>query len=294
MPKKRMNNIGIKTAPWVLIAPNLFIFVTFIVVPACMGLALSFYKWDGMSQKKWIGLDNYTKALTSSGFWETMSRTVIYSAICVPLIMVVSLFLANLMIKEVRAKGFFRAIFYWPTMISFIIVGLSFKFLFGDSFGIINYFLEASGNSKIAWLTNSSYTIFVVVAATIWSRAGFYMVSFISGLQSIPTSYYEACDVDGANSVQKFFYITLPLLKPTTFLVLILSIIDMFKAYPLIRALTEGGPNRSTTYIVQFVYEEAFVKNNMGYASAMSMLLFLVLAIFTAIQFKVNNGGEVK
>lgn len=289
-----MTSIGIKTAPWVLLAPNLFIFATFIIVPALMGLGLSFYKWDGLSHRKFIGIDNYTKAFTSSAFWETMGRTVLYAAICVPLVMVIALFLAHLLVKEIRAKGFFRAVFYWPTMISFIIVGLSYKFLFGDNFGVINYLLELSGNEHIAWLTNSSYTLFVVVLATVWCRAGFYMVTFISGLQSIPTSYYEACDVDGASAVQRFFWVTLPLLKPTTFLVLILSIIDMFKAYPLINALTGGGPNRSTTYIVQFIYEEAFTKNNMGYASALSMLLFVVLAIFTGIQFKINQGGEVK
>lgn len=292
MSKLSKKDMGIRVTPWVLLFPNLFIFVCFILVPTFMGFGLSLYKWDGLGDKKFVGFNNFIKAFSDTNFWGAMGRTFMYTLICVPLIMIISLFLANLMVKEFRAKGLFRAIFYWPTMISFIIVGLSFKFLFGDEFGIINYLLEVFNQSPIKWLTNSSYAILVVVIATVWARSGFYMINFISGLQSIPTSYYEACEVDGANSIQRFFYITLPLLKPTTFLVLILSMIDMFKAYPLIKALTDGGPNSSTKYMVQYIYEEAFNKQNMGYASALSVILLIVLAIFTAIQFKINNGGE--
>ncbi len=287
-------NWGMKLAPWVLIAPNMIIFLIFIIYPAIMGFSLSLTKWDGIGVKKFIALNNYVNLLKNEIFWETLGRTTLYTVVTVPLIMIVSLFLANLMIKEIRAKGFFRAVFYWPTMISFIIVGLSFRFLFGDTFGVINYMLELMGKEPVSWLTNSSTAVFVVISASVWSRVGFYMVTFISGLQSIPTSYYEACDVDGAKAHERFFYITLPLLKPTTFLVLILSVIDMFKSYPLVNALTKGGPNSATKFIVQYIYEEAFTKYNMGYASALSMVLFFILAIFTAIQFYVNKGGEVK
>lgn len=291
---KAVHGWGIRLAPWVLIAPNLLIFGIFIVIPALIGAGTSLLDWDGLARRNFVGLGNYAALFRSAAFWEAFGRTTIYALICVPLVMGFALLLANLMIKQFRLKGLFRAVFYWPTMISFIITGLSFKFIFGDSFGIINYLLRMLGQSPIPWLTRPSFAWFVLVLATVWSRAGFYMVTFISGLNSIPQSYYEACDVDGANSVQKFFRITLPLLKPTTFLVLILLVIDMFKAYPIVRALTEGGPSGSTRFIVQLIYEEAFTKSHMGYASAMSIVLFLILGLFTIIQFKINQGGEVK
>lgn len=291
---KAVHGWGIRLAPWVLLAPNLLIFGIFIVIPALIGAGTSLLDWDGLARRSFVGLDNYVRLFQSSAFWESFGRTAWYALICVPLVMVVSLLLANLMIKQFRLKGLFRAIFYWPTMISFIITGLSFKFIFGDSFGIINYTLRMLGESPIPWLTKPTFAWLVLILATVWSRAGFYMITFISGLNSIPQSYYEACDVDGANSVQKFFKITLPLLKPTTFLVMILLVIDMFKAYPLVRALTEGGPSGSTRFIVQLIYEEAFTKNHMGYASAMSIVLFLVLGLFTLIQFRINQGGEVQ
>lgn len=290
---KKSKDWGIKIAPWVLLAPNLIIFAVFIVWPAIMGFTYSFYKWDGLGEKVFIGFNNYIKAFGSAEFWGVFGRTAAYALVSVPLIMAAALLLANLLVKDIKLKGFFRASFYWPKMISFIIVGLSFRFLFGDSFGVINYILEVLGFKSVAWLTDSFFAQLVVILATVWSMAGYYMVMFISGLQSIPESYYEASQVDGATSAQRFFLITLPLLKPTTFLVLILSIIDVFKAYPLIKALTGGGPASSTKMIVQYIYEEGFTKSNLGYASALSMILLVVLAIFTGIQFKINRGGEI-
>ena len=193
-----------------------------------------------------------------------------------------------------RFKGIFRAVFYWPTLISFIIVGVTWKWMLGDSFGIVNYLLSNMGLEPVRWLTDGFYANVAVIAASIWSRAGFYMIMFIAGLQSIPISYYEASDIDGASAFQRFRWITFPLLKPTNFLVLILSMIDAFKAYPLVFSLTDGGPNKATTYLVQSIYEQGFNKNQFGYASAMSVCLFLILSILTFVQFKVNKGGEVQ
>ena len=293
--KQGVTSLEMKLFPYLLILPNLFIFATFIAVPALFGAYFSLNKWSGMSAPVFVGLDNYVRAFHDVKFWQSFGRTLVYVLISLPFIMGIPLFLANLMIKEIRAKGMFRAIFYWPSMISYIIVGISFKFMFGDNTGIINYLLSLMGKAKVEWLTQGSTAMFVVILATIWARTGFYMVTYISGLQSIPLSYYEAAEVDGANPVQRFFKITLPLLKPTTFLVLILSFIDLFKAYGLVLALTKGGPGTSTKFVVQYIYEAAFDgKREMGYASALSMILLVVMATFTLLQFKVNKGGEIQ
>lgn len=291
--KKLSGVMNRKLFPYLLIAPNALIFIIFIVVPAFFGLYFSLTEWKGIGVPEFIGFANYIKAFGDAKFWRAFSRTSLYVVASLPLIMVVPLMLANLMVKEIRGRGFFRAAFYWPSMISFIVVGISFKFIFGDNTGIINYLLSAFNGLKVEWLTNQTTAMLVVVLATIWCRSGFYMVTYISGLQSVPISYYEAAKVDGASGIQRFFYITLPLIKPTTFLVMILGLIDLFKAYGLVISLTNGGPGTATKFVVQYVYEKAFRQQEMGYASALSMILLVVMACFTIFQFKANRGGQI-
>lgn len=282
-----------KIFPYILIAPNALIFAIFIVIPACCGFYFSLTEWKGIGTPEFIGLANYVKVFEDAKFWKSFIRTCIYVVLSLPLIMVIPLMLASLMVKEIRYRGFFRAAFYWPTMISYIVVGISFKFLFGDNTGVINFLITLVGGNKVEWLTDSTMAMLVVVLATVWCRSGFYMVNYISGLQSVPLSYYEAAKVDGASSVQQFFYITLPLIKPTSFLVMILGLIDLFKAYGLVISLTGGGPGTATKFVVQYVYEKAFRQQEMGYASALSMVLLVVMAGFTILQFKANKGGQV-
>lgn len=282
-----------KVFPYLLILPNTLVFFTFVIVPAFGGVYYSMTEWKGIGQPEFVGLDNYITAFSDAKFWASLGRTVLYTAISLPLIVGISLLLANLMIQEFRGRGFFRAAIYWPSMISYIVVGVAFKFIFGDTTGIINYLLSAFGAMKIEWLTQSVTAMAVVILATLWSCAGYYMVMFMAGLQNIPVSYYEAATVDGATSVQKFFFITLPLVRPTTFLVLILGLLNLFKAYGLVISLTGGGPAGATKFVVQFIYEKAFSEFDMGYACALSMLLMVILAVFTVIQFKVNRGGNV-
>lgn len=296
MKKAKRSSIAsteMKIFPYVMIAPNLLIFLIFIAVPAVFGLVYSLTDWGGIGELNFIGFANYAELFTDHRFWISMRQTFLYAIISLPLIMVVSLLLATLLVKSIHGRGFFRAVFYWPSMISYIVVGLLFQFIFGDSTGIINYLLSTMGLPEVTWFTNSITAMAVVVLATVWSRTGFYMVTFISGLQSIDDTYYEAAEVDGASPMRKFFSITLPLLKPTMFLVMILSFIDLFKQYGLVITMTNGGPAGATKFAVQYIYEEAFQKFRLGYASALSMVTMLILAILTLLQFKLNNGGAI-
>lgn len=291
--KKLSGALDRRIFPYLLIAPNALIFIIFIVIPACYGFYFSLTEWKGIGIPDFVGFANYVKAFGDAKFWRSFSRTSLYVVASLPLIMIVPLMLANLMVKEIRGRGFFRAAFYWPSMISFIVVGISFKFIFGDNTGVVNHLLSAFQGFRVEWLTNQTTAMLVVVLATVWCRSGFYMVTYISGLQSVPLSYYEAARVDGASSIQQFLYITLPLIKPTTFLVMILGLIDLFKAYGLVISLTNGGPGTATKFVVQYVYEKAFRQQEMGYASALSMILLVVMACFTVLQFKVNKGGQI-
>lgn len=280
-------------APYLFLLPNFCIFAIFVVIPAVYGLIYSFTNYDGLSQMDFIGVKNYIKIIHNTEFWTVLGKTTLYAAILVPLIFICSLIVAMYLIKEIRFKGFFRAIFYWPTMISFVIVGVAWKWILGENFGILNYFLVCLGLAPVKWLTLNLNANISVIMATLWSRLGFFMVIFMGGLQSIPTSYYEAASIDGASKIQIFKNITFPLLKPTSLMVVILSMIDAFKAYPLILALTGGGPGKSTTYLVQYIYQYGFIRYEIGYASAMSVILFLILSTFTIIQFKLTKGGAV-
>ncbi|MEK3828500.1 sugar ABC transporter permease [Paenibacillus sp. FSL R7-0272] len=280
-------------APYLFILPNLLIFSTFIVFPSLLGLYYSFHVYDGLNPMKFNGLDNYMKILTDQEFWSTIGRTGVYAVIVVPLIYATALGIALLLAREIRMRGFFRAIFYWPTMISFIIVGLTWKWIFGDSFGILNHLLTMAGAEPVGFLTSSFWANTAVIVATVWSRAGFFMVIFIAGLQAIPTDYYEAARLDGATGTKVFRYITLPLLKPTSLLVVMLCLIDAFKAFPLMFALTGGGPGKETTFIVQYIYEIGFNRQELGLASAMSVILFILIGGFSALQFRLSKGGAV-
>lgn len=283
--------IKLTIIPYLFVLPNIVIFSLFIVIPACVGLIYSFHEYDGLNEMTFIGLANYAELLTDKEFWKVMGRTFTYVGIVIPLLFISSLGIAMLLIQNIRYKGLFRAVFYWPVMMSFIIVGLSWKWIFGSSFGILNYLFELAGLPTINWLTDPTWAKVSVIIATLWSRIGFYMVIFIAGLQAIPTEFYEAAHIDGASRSRIFFRITLPLLKPTSVLVLILSMIDIVKQFPLMFALTSGGPGRATKYIVHYIYEIGFEKMELGLASAMSVVLFIIIGIFTTVQFRVTRGG---
>lgn len=283
-----------KLAPYLFILPNTIIFLIFVIVPSIYGIIYSFTDFDGLSKPNFVGLGNYINILSNPDFWSVFERTLIYVILVVPLIYLFSLLIAMLLSKEFKFKGLFRAVIYWPSMISFIIIGLTWKWIFSESGGILNYILVLLKLHPVEWFTNPINANITIILATLWSRIGFYMVIFIAGLKNIPKNYYEAASIDGANKFQMFRNITLPLLKPTSFLVIILAMIEAFKAYPLVLSLTDGGPGNATTYIVQYIYQFGFQKSELGYASAMSVILFLILGILIIIQYKFSKGGSIQ
>ncbi|MUG70933.1 MULTISPECIES: carbohydrate ABC transporter permease [Paenibacillus] len=290
MKKKSRPKKKLQLAPYLFVLPNFLIFSVFIVIPTLIGFVYSFHEYDGLNPMSFVGIDNYKEVFANEEFWTALSKTALYAATVVPGIYCLSLAVAILLIQQIKLRGLFRAIFYWPTMISFIIVGLTWKWIFGD-FGILNYVLTLVGAEPVHFLSDPTYANLSVIVATLWSRVGFFMVIFMAGLQVIPNDYYEAAHLDGASKLRSFWSITLPLLKPTSLLVIMISLIDAFKAYPLMFALTGGGPGRETTFIVQYIYEIGFAKQELGMASSMSVVLFALIAVFTVVQFKLSKGG---
>ena len=287
-----MKSFERKIFPYLMLAPTLLVFGVFLFYPALNGVWISLTKGDVVNPQKFIGFQNYLKLAADKNFWESFANTLLFTAFSVPLIYAAALGLAVLLTGEIKGSNFFRAVFYWPTMISSIVVGLTWRFLLGEDFGVVNYLLTLMEKSPVKWLTDARNAMMVIILVTVWSMAGYYMGMFVSGIKGISQTYYEAARIDGGGAWQQFWYITLPLLKPTSLLVIVLSTINVIKTYPLVFALTQGGPAGATKFMVQTIQETGFEKSQMGYASAMTMVLFLVLSMFTSVQFKVNRGGE--
>lgn len=276
-------------APMLFLAPNLAIFLVFIILPAVLGIRMSLFEWSILDGSRFIGLANFRNVLKDGMFWTTLRNTFVYVAAVVPLLTAFALALALLLAKEGRGMGFFRAIYYVPTMLSMIIVGIAWRWILGFDLGIVNYAIKLLGGTPAPWLTDGAMANVSLVFVTLWTRVGYFMMMFIGGLQAIPSTYYEAAKIDGADRRAIFRRITLPLLKPITLVVVILATIEAFKAYDLIYVMTQGGPGTSTKFLVQYIYQAAFQEDRLGYSAAMSVILLAVIGVFTALQFIVQK-----
>lgn len=294
--KKGDEHIRVKTkgnfhqtlAPMLFLLPNMIIFLLFIIIPLFQGLRMAFMDWGIFTVPEFIGLKNFGNLFKDDVFLITIKNTIVYSFFTVVLLTVVSLCLA-LMLSRNSMKGerVFRAIFYIPSLLSMIAVGIAWRFILGDEMGIINYVVRRLGGDGIPWLTNGNLAMMCVIVVSVWASSGYYMIMFISGLQAIPSDLYEAARIDGSSAWNTFWRITLPLLKSTVLVVLVLATIASFKAYELIVTMTKGGPGYATKFIVQQVYQVAFQEDRMGYASAMSIILMIIIGIFTLVQFRI-------
>jgi len=289
----RMYKLRQQSVPYLFLAPNLIIFGLYIIIPAILGIYYSFTRFDGLRDPVFIGFENYVELFTQDEkFLAALINTIKYVVVTVPLIYVVALFLAMIIIQDIKAKAIFRAAFYWPVMISFIVVGVMWQWIFGDTFGIFKLVLENLGFDKVTTLTNPNFAWWAAVFIMVWSKVGYYMIIFIGGLLSIPNTLYEAARIDGANKFQTFFRITLPVIKPTSLMVVILSTMQVFKVYPMIVTFTSGGPYNATRFIVQHIYEAAFKSYEVGYASAMSVVMLVLVTIISGVNFMLNREGE--
>jgi alpha-1,4-digalacturonate transport system permease protein len=284
-----------KTQKWALafVIVNMVLFTLFFAWPAILGIYYSFTDYSGISAT-FIGIENYVKVFHDPGFYKALGRTILYTAIGVPLLYIVSLGISMLLVsKFTKGKTMAKVIFFFPWLISPIVTGVIFRWMFGESFGFINFALGIIGVKPVSWSSNGDLALTVVLFAMVWAGTAFNMLMLIAGLQNIPKSYYEAAEIDGANAWQKFINITLPCLKPTSFMVILLSVIHLMKEFPMVQALTNGGPGTDNTFLVQYIYKTGFDSRNIGYASAVSMVLFVLLLVFSLIQLQIEKRGRL-
>lgn len=269
------------------LSPTLLIFSAFILFPVIFSLYLSFHKWNMFSaQQEFVGLENYLRIFTTPEAWMVLKNTLIYTLGTVPLNMALALAVAYFLNQKVFGKKFLRAAFFTPVIISAVSAAVIWRWIYDPNFGILNYVLNLIGLSSVNWMNDPSAAMFALILMGVWKTFGVNMVLYLAGLQGIPEHYYEAAEIDGASKWSRFWHITLPLLSPTTFFILVMSVIGSFQVFDIVYVLTQGGPLGKTKVLVFYLYEHAFKFFDMGYASAIAYFLFAIIFIFTLVQIR--------
>lgn len=274
-------NAGVASA---LIAPSFIPLIAFLILPMVAAVCLSFTSWDLLSPIQWIGLGNFKELFTHAIFYKSLLNSVIFIVGYLPLVYFLGLAAALGLNKKFRGSSFLRAAYFLPVVTSWVVVSLLWKWILNPNGGIVNSFLHVLGIHGPGWWTSPTWAMPSVIIASVWKDLGYVMLILLSGLQSIPPEYQEAAAMDGASKRQILFKITLPLLTPATFFVIVISLINNFQVFDQIYLMTGGGPDGSTSVLVQQIVKNAFDYGRTGFASAMSMLLFIILLIITLIQ----------
>lgn len=281
-----------RSTPYVFIAPNLALFSVFVFFPLVYAAYISLHEWSLIDTPTYVGAKNYGRLFNDPQFWQSLQNTVIFSVVTVPTSLFLGLVVAIGLNRELATRTLLRSLYFLPVVVSSVATAVIAAWLFNDNYGVINELLKRAGAGPVAWLSTPRWALPSIILTTLWVRIGFCMVVYLAALQSISPSYYEAARIDGATRLQLFRYVTWPLLRPTTFLLLILNVIYSFQVFDLIFVMTGGGPGFSTTMIVQYIYQQAFAASEMGYASAMGMVLFVLILLFTLVQWRINRRTE--
>jgi len=278
---------------WSFILPNFLGFAVFTLVPVITLFYISFTSWNVFGTAQWIGLDNFTRLVGDASFHKALLNTLYYAAVHIPLTLGASLGLALLLNRRLRGVAFFRTVAFFPYITSIVAIAVVWNMLYSPQYGPINALLRAIGISDPpGWTTSATWAMPAVILVSVWREMGYYMLLLLAGLQTVPAQLYEAARMDGANAWQRFVNVTLPSLRPTLFFVTVMLTIGSFKVFDLILVMTNGGPGQSTLVLSQYIYQKGFVENQFGYASAISIALFLICIAVTIFQFLMNKRRE--
>jgi len=275
--------------------PSLVILTVFVFWPIVQAVLLSLYHWTfGSAVQEWAGLDNYQRLLPDPRVWNAFRNTLYYTIVTVPIGMAISLGLALVLNEKIPMRGLLRSAFFLPVIGSFAIIAIVWSFLFDPDIGLLAFWLKELGVPVSGWLRDPDWAMPVVIFVSIWKNLGFYMVIFLAGLQGISENLYEAARVDGANGWQRFWRITLPLLRPTTLFVLVISVIAAFQVFDPVYVLTPGGgPLHSTETVVSYIYHQGIELIDISYASTIGVVLFVIVFVLTLIQLRILRFREV-
>ena len=269
-----------KILPYLLVSPYVIHFILFVSFPVAFSIILTFHKWNIISPMEYIGINNYIQLFNDKTFFKSIGNTLIFLVIHIPLQIIVALFLAEILNQKIKLRGAFRGAFFLPVIVSGVVVTILWQQLYGYDMGLLNRLLTGIGLDKVGWLTDPNIAMSSIALMATWKNVGLYIILFLVGLQTVPPQYYEAADLEGATHMQKFFKITLPMINPTIFMVVILSTIGGFSLFIEPYIMTGGGPLNSTVSAVLYIYKQGFFYYHMGYAATLGLFFaFIILAV---------------
>lgn len=272
-----------KTTPYLFLLPAGIVLLIFFFIPFFQTIGLSFLNYsNNIYNPSFAGLENYVQILHNPIFYKVMWNTLLYLVVAVPILAIIPLFLAILINQKIKGITLYKILIYLPVIVSIVVAAIAFKWLYAQQ-GILNYILNVMHINSIGWLTDPKYAIYSVIIVTIWKGIGYYMMIYLAALMSVPKELYEACDIDGANFLTKHLTVTVPHIMPTIALVTTISSISAMKIFAEIYVMTKGGPLNSTKTIVYYIYEKAFENLDLGYASAMAVILLIIVMAFSLV-----------
>ena len=285
-----------KYTPYLFLLPAGAVLTVFFFIPFFQTFGLSFFDYSSsIYHPSFNGIDNYIKLFKEPVFYKVMFNTFMYLVIAVPFLVTFPLFLAVLINQKIRGITLYKILLYFPVIVSIVVAAIAFKWLYATQ-GILNFILEQFNFEPVGWLVDTKWALFSVAVVTIWKGIGYYMMIYLAALMSVPQDLYEACDIDGANFLTKHLTVTIPHIMPTIALVSTISTISAMKVFAEIYVMTKGGPLNSTKTIVYYIYERAFENLDLGYASALSVVLLIVVMVFSLINilcFEKNKYGDI-
>ncbi|CAM4245980.1 carbohydrate ABC transporter permease [Vibrio agarivorans] len=278
---RKKSRVSAKLSPWLFMMPALFIFSVYVIFPIFESISLSFYDWDGLGDKTWIGLDNYRELFDSEAFYTSLKNNflwLIFFMLAPPIGLAIALFLN----QQVRGIRVVKSLFFFPFVISQVVVGLVFAWFYDPSFGLFNIMLASFGFEPVAVLANETYVTYGIIAAGLWPQISYCMILYLTGLNNLDPEQLEAARLDGAKKLRMLWYIVLPQLRPATFIAIVVTVIGALRSFDLVATMTAGGPWGSSTVLAYQMYEESIFNYRMGYGAAVSVMLFLIMDVYIA------------
>ncbi len=283
MKNQRTKN---KILPYIFVSPYILHFLLFVAFPVIFSIVLTFHKWNIISPMEFTGLNNYFRLFHDAVFFKSIGNTLIFLVIHIPLQIIVALFIAEILNQNIKFKGFYRSAFFLPVIVSGVVVTMLWQQLYGFDSGLLNRLLISVGLPKVGWLIDPSMAMPSIAIMATWKNVGLYIILFLVGLQTVPPHYYEAAELEGASHWQKFFKITLPMINPTIFMVVILSTIGGFSLFIEPYIMTGGGPLNSTISAVLYIYKQGFFYYHMGYATTLGLFFAMLILLVVILQKK--------
>ncbi len=280
----KLKRLKTGVVPYLMVSPYLIHLILFIAFPVIFSLVLTVHKWNIISPMEYVGFDNFVRLFQDHLFWKSLINTLIFLLVHIPLQIIVALALAYFLNEKIFMRGFFRAVFFLPVVISGVVVAMLWQQIYAYDSGLLNKMLMDIGAGKVGWLSNPNLAMISIALMATWKNVGLYVILFLIGLQTVPRMYYEAADIEGASAWQKFRYITVPAINPTIFMVTILSTLGGFSLFIEPYIMTGGGPLNNTLSAMLYIYKQAFEYYHMGYSATLGMSFAFIIMLVMVLQ----------